>query len=186
MDFLPQQTVRPRTVAPSGIVIFEQFDAKGVLVSMLPNEAQCQAYGYTYNAQTRSCTAFQTNTRLKTVFDNLETQVLGTKNTFATASINTLVVGETNWVRGNARNNLINGSGNNINNGVSNTNVSGTKAEATTNNSIVLGGNIGSDIQGKRQTTFLMYGVKTTDATALISNLNIIIMTTWNKRCKIS
>tara|TARA_R100001244_G_scaffold79752_1_gene62640 strand:- start:1244 stop:1825 length:582 start_codon:yes stop_codon:yes gene_type:complete len=81
-------------------------------------------------------------------------------------------MGESNTVKGFSRNNIIVGSNNEIANGVNNANVFGTFGEATADNSIVLGGNAGSDILGKRQAIQLLYGVQTTDGTTVDSYLN--------------
>ena len=65
-------------------------------------------------------------------------------------------MGENNIVKGISRNNIIIGSNNEIANGVDNANVYGTLAQATADNSIVLGGNAGTDILGERQNITLM------------------------------
>ena len=81
-------------------------------------------------------------------------------------------MGENNIARGSTRNNIITGSNNEIANGVNNVSVSGTLGEATADNSIVLGGNAGSDALGKRQAIQLIYGTQTTDGTTVDSYLN--------------
>jgi hypothetical protein len=55
---------------------------------------------------------------------------------------------------------------------VNNANVFGTFGEATADNSIVLGGNAGTDILGKRQAIQLIYGTQTTDGIDAYSYLN--------------
>ena len=89
-----------------------------------------------------------------------------------TGTNNTIIMGENNTVKGFSRNNIIIGSNNEIANGVNNANVFGTFGEATADNSIVLGGNAGTDILGKRQAIQLLYGTQTTDGTDSFSYLN--------------
>ena len=81
-------------------------------------------------------------------------------------------MGENNIVRGNSRNSIITGSSNEIVNGVNNSVVSGVKGEATTSNSIVLGGNSDGDILGQRQFIRCIYAAQTTSNSTVFSSLN--------------
>ena len=71
-----------------------------------------------------------------------------------------------------SRNNIIVGNKNEIANGVNNANVYGTLGEATADNSIVLGGNVATDLLGERQSIQVLYGTQTTNGTNTVSYLN--------------
>ena len=139
-----------------------------------PNQIQCEAFGYTYNKLNGTCTVARFNTNLNRGFDNANNKTSGAGNTTQTGTNNTYIMGENNTVRGFSRNSIITGSNNVINSGVNNASVSGTFGEVTADNSIVLGGNSGSDYLGKRQSIELMYGVQTTAGATVDSYLNSI------------
>ena len=161
------------------------FDVKPILTSSLgvvtftdgtnpvtPNQLQCEAYGYTYDKATGTCSTFRFNTNLNRSFSNESNKLQGTNNTTETGTNNTYIIGENNTVKGLSRNNIVVGNQNEIANGVNNASVYGTFGEATADNSIVLGGNSGSDTLGKRQAIQLIYGTQTTDGIVIESYLN--------------
>ena len=169
IPFLKGYTVKPSSVSGLGIVTFT--DGTNDLI---PNQLQCEAYGYTYNNATGTCSTFSFNTNLNRAFANENNKTFGSNNSTETGTNNTLVMGESNTVRGFSRNSIITGSNNVIDNGVNNANVSGTLGEATADNSIVLGGNNGSDALGERQNITVMYGTLTEDNSTVDSYLNNI------------
>ena len=161
--------VKPLSISALSEVTFT--DGANVVT---PNQIQCEAFGYTYNKVTGTCTIARFNTNLNRGFDNVNNKTSGAGNTTQTGTNNTYIIGENNTVRGMSRNSIITGSNNAINSGVNNASVSGTFGEVTADNSIVLGGNSGSDYLGKRQSIELMYGVQTTAGTTVDSYLNSI------------
>ena len=165
--FLTGYTVKPSSVSGLGEVTFTDGTNQ-----ITPNQLQCEAYGYTYNRVTGTCSTFRYNTNLNTAFANENNKTFGSNNSTETGTNNTLVMGESNTVRGFSRNSIITGNQNAIDNGVNNANVSGTLGEATADNSIVLGGNNGSDALGERQSIQLLYGIQTTDGVNTVSFLN--------------
>ena len=167
IPFLSGFTVKPASVSALGTVTFTDGTNE-----ITPNQLQCEAYGYTYNKVSGTCSIFRFNTNLNRSFDNVNNNTQGSQNTTETGTNNTLIMGESNTVKGFSRNNIIIGSNNEIANGVNNANVFGTFGEATADNSIVLGGNSGSDTLGKRQAIQLIYGTQTTDGTTVDSYLN--------------
>ena len=167
--FLTGYTVKPSSVSGLGIVTFTDGTNQ-----ITPNQLQCEAYGYTYNKVTGTCSTFLYNTNLNRAFANENNKTFGSNNSTETGTNNTLVMGESNTVRGFSRNSIITGSNNVIDNGVNNANVSGTLGEATADNSIVLGGNNGSDALGERQNITVMYGTLTEDNSTVDSYLNNI------------
>ena len=172
MTTIPYKTgfnVKPLSVSRIGTVTFT--DGRDDIV---PNQKQCEAYGYTYNEATDTCTAFQYSASLQVNTINESNFVQGANNTIATGTNNTYVMGENNTVKGMSRNNIIIGSNNEIANSVSNANVFGTLGEATADNSIVLGCNAPADNLSERQSIHLMYGTQTTAGSTVDSYLNNI------------
>ena len=167
IPFLTGFTVKPLSVSALGVVSFTDGARE-----ITPNQLQCEAYGYTYNKASGTCSIFRFNTNLNRSFNNSNNSTKGAQNVTETGTNNTLIMGESNTVKGFSRNNIIIGSNNEIANGVNNANVFGTFGEATADNSIVLGGNAGTDISGKRQAIQLLYGTQTTGADAVDSYLN--------------
>ena len=167
IPFLSGFTVKPASVSALGEVTFTDG-----INDVTPNQLQCEAYGYTYDKASGTCSAFRYNTNLNRTVANENNKTFGSNNSTQTGTNNTLVMGESNTVRGFSRNGSIIGNNNVIDNGVNNANVSGTLAEATATNSKVLGGNAGTDLLGERQAITLMCGIQTTDATVTNTNLN--------------
>ena len=160
-------TVKPASISALGEVTFT--DGTN---DVTPNQLQCEAYGYTYNQVTGTCSTFRYNTNLNRAVANENNKTFGTGNSTQTGTNNTLVMGENNTVRGFSRNSIITGNQNEIANGVNNANVSGTLGEVTADNSKVLGGNTNGDTLGERQAIQLLYGTQTTDGIVVDSYLN--------------
>jgi len=167
IPYLSGFDVKPLSTSVLGVVTFT--DGTN---DITPNQLQCEAYGYTYDKASGTCLTFRYNTNLNRSFSNESNKVQGANNTTETGTNNTLIIGQNNTVKGLSRNNIIVGNQNEIANGVSNANVYGTLGEATADNSIVLGGNSGSDTLGKRQAIQLIYGTQTTDGVVVDSYLN--------------
>ena len=165
--YLHGYSVKPNIISEVGIVTFTDGTNE-----ITPNQQQCEAYGYTYDEATGTCNAFTFSTNLARNLINENNKLQGSGNSTETGTNNTTIVGENNTVKGLSRNNIIIGSNNEISYGVNNANVYGTLAQATTDNSIVLGGNAGADILGERQNITLMYGKQTTDNSTVDAFLN--------------
>jgi len=169
IPYLSGYDVKPFFISKLGVVLFTD-GTNGIT----PNQKQCEAYGYTYDKATGTCTTFRYNTNLIRGFSNESNKVQGSNNTTETGTNNTLMVGQNNTVKGLSRNNIIVVNKNEIANSVSNANVYGTLGEATANNSIVLGGNASTDNLAERQSIHLMYGTQTTAGSTVDSYLNNI------------
>ena len=161
--------VKPSSISRIGTVTFTNGRE-----DIVPNQKQCEAYGYTYNEATDTCTAFEYSASLQVNTINESNFVQGANNTTAIGTNNTYIMGENNTVQGMSRNNIIVGNQNVIVNGISNANVFGTLGEATADNSIVLGGNASTDNLAERQSIHLMYGTQTTAGSTVDSYLNNI------------
>lgn len=159
--------VKPAATSSLGVVTFTDGTNE-----ITPNQLQCEAYGYTYDKASGTCSTFRFNTNLNRSFSNETNKLQGTNNTTETGTNNTYIIGENNTVKGLSRNNIIVGNKNEIANGVNNANVYGTLGEATADNSIVLGGNVATDLLGERQSIQVLYGIQTTNGTNTVSYLN--------------
>ena len=167
IPYLNGYTIKPNFVSPSGIVTFT--DGTN---DITPNQQQCEAYGYTYNEATGTCVAYNFTLRLNRSIRYEDSKLEGSGNQIESGTKNTIITGENNIVKGISRNNIIIGTSNQIANGVSNANVYGTLAQATVDNSIVLGGNEAADVLGERQNTTFIYGKQTTDNSTVDAFLN--------------
>ena len=170
IPFLSGFIVKPYQVFPDGSV---QFTDGYALVA--PNQIQCEAYGYTYDILTGTCSAFTPRANLLEAFSNGANNIEGAENSTERATINTTIMGENNIVRGNSRNSIVTGSSNEIVNGVNNSVVSGVKGEVTTTGSVVLGANNDTDALGKRQSIRLQYGRQTTNNSTVSSYVNNVV-----------
>ena len=168
MDFLTGYTIKPFNITGLGEVLFTD----GTNTDITPNQLQCEAYGYTYDKVTGTCSMFRVNTNLDVAFSNLNNSISGSGNITETGTNNTYIMGENNIVKGLSRNNIVVGNNNVIDNSVNNANVYGTLGEATATNSIVLGGNASADILGERQNMTFIYGKTTTDNSTVDAFLN--------------
>jgi hypothetical protein len=167
IPYLTGFDVKPLSTSAIGVVTFT--DGTN---DIIPNQLQCEAYGYTYNQADGTCSIFRFNTNLDRSFSNISNKLQGAGNTTETGTNNTYIIGENNTVKGLSRNNIVVGNQNEIANGVNNANVFGTLGEATADNSIVLGGNASADSLGERQSITLLFGTETTDNTVSDSFLN--------------
>jgi len=169
IQYLTGFDVKPFFTSNLGILTFTDGTNE-----IIPNQLQCEAYGYTYNKETGTCTTFRYNTNLDKGFRNESNNFKGAGNTAETGTNNTYIIGENNTVKGLSRNNIIVGNQNQIANSVNNAFVYGTLGEATANNSIVLGGNASTDNLAERQSIHLIYGTQTTAGGTVDSYLNNI------------
>jgi hypothetical protein len=154
--------VKPTRTTQLGDVIFTDGTNE-----VTPNQLQCEAYGYTYDKATGTCSAFRYNTNLNRTFSNSSNLIKGAGNTTQTGTNNTLVMGESNTVAGLSRNSIIIGSNNEIANGVNNATVIGNYGIAERDGEVVIGGGgFSGATKGSAQSSILSLTGVTTDATA--------------------
>ena len=170
IPFISGFIVKPLSVSAIGVVTFTDGTNE-----ITPNQAQCQAYGYTYDQATGTCSTFRYNTNLNIAFSNINNSIQGSQNSTETGTNNTLIMGEGNTVKGFSRNNIISGSDNEISNGINNAKVSGVMGKAIRQGEDVLGGgsyNIGA---GFTQSSKIQLSNKTTDETPTKLNVQDIV-----------
>ena len=104
-------SVKPFSVSALGVLTFTSGnDSEGTPITVIPNQLQCEAYGYTYNIASGTCSTFRYNTNLERSFANANNNTKGAGNTTETGTNNTCIMGENNTVKGFSRNNIIVGS----------------------------------------------------------------------------
>ena len=158
IPYLNGYSIKPNTISVTGVVTFTDGTNE-----VLPNQQQCEAYGYTYDIETGTCSAYQYATNLTRAINNENNNTGGANNSVQTGTNNTFIMGENNTVRGLSRNNIIAGVNNEIQNNINNTAVFGVGGDGVFNNAMIFGGNNQDDRAGTRQTITLMYGGQTTN-----------------------
>ena len=158
IPYLTNFPIKPFTINEIGVVTFT--DGTN---DITPNQEQCEAYGYTYNKATGTCSAFTFNSNINTSLRNENNNVQGMGNTTQIGTNNTYIMGENNNVKGFSRNNIVGGENNQIQNNINNTTVFGLGGDGIFSNAMIFGGNDASDKPGTRQTMKLMYGGQTTN-----------------------
>ena len=164
--YLKGYTVKPFITTSNGTVIFT--DGTNQLI---PNQQQCEAYGYRYDQSTGTCVAFVNSSLLQKTLNNANTKIQGRKNTVETGVMNGMINGNNQKIKRQANNNFINGIGNIVNAEVNNNIILGTNASSNISNSLVIGGNNASDGAIRQNMTF-MYGCDTTDGSTVDSFVN--------------
>ena len=160
MEYLTGYKTKPYEVTAIGQVVFTD----GINNDLQPNQVTCEAYGYTYNRATGTCSAFRFNTNLSANISNINNRINGAGNSTQLGSNTIQINGTDNTARGLNNNCLINGRENQIANGVNNASVlGGTLGKAIRNSEIVIGGGV---LSGISQTSTVQLGAITEDATA--------------------
>ena len=101
--------IKPAKISGTGVVTFT--DGRNEIV---PNQRQCEAYGYTYNPTTGTCEAFKYSSNLSVNLNNENNNVQGSQNVTGVGTNNTYIMGENNEVIDVSRNNILVGSRNQI------------------------------------------------------------------------
>jgi hypothetical protein len=135
LSYITGFNIKPKSISGIGVVTFT--DGTN---DVTPNQEQCEAYGYTYNKTTGTCTTFRFNTNLASNTSNTKNTIRGSQNTTETGVNNTQIMGESNTVRSLSRNNLIVGNNNEIASGINNATVLATNGEARTQAEFAIGG----------------------------------------------
>jgi len=161
MNFKRGFNIKPKEITGIGEVIFT--DGTNDVV---PNQLSCEAYGYTYNADTGTCVAFEYSTQVQNFFNNVTNNRLGSNNTTEKATNNTLINGTNNLTKGNNNNCLVNGRQHELGNGLNNSAIlSGTLGQALNQGEVVISGGGFNEELAMSQMSFIQQSGNTTDAT---------------------
>jgi len=161
IPYLTGFTIKPSTVSEIGTVTFTDGTS-----DLTPNQLECEAYGYTYNSATGTCSAFRYSTSLSRTINNISNTIKGSGNILAEGTNNNLIVGESNTIRSISRNNLIVGTSNEVASGINNTTILGNYGEAQRDGEVVFGGGAFEGAgAGYGQSSTMSLSGTTTDAT---------------------
>ena len=141
MYFKIGYTVRPKNVNISNQVIFEEYDAEDVLQDVLPTESECIAYGFVFRDSDSKCVVVETPLRFNYPKPTDNLSINRASNFIGRNTRDNIIAGSSHIIYSNNYGNIISGENNSITDLVSNTTISGTKGEATADNSNVIGGN---------------------------------------------
>jgi hypothetical protein len=159
MDYLRNYNIKPKEVTSTGEVIFTDGT-----YDFPPNQLACEAYGYTFNQATGTCSAFNYNSKLQNNFSNILNNKSGGNTDNGTK--NTILNGQENITKGNNFNNILNGEKHQIENGINNSVIlSGSYGQAVNQGEVILGGGGFNNSLGLSQQSFIQQSGKTTDAT---------------------
>ena len=162
MEYLKGYTVKPSGVTETGDVLFTDGTNE-----VLPNQLQCEAYGYTYNNASSTCSAYRINTNLPRNVSNINNRINGPGNTTELGTNTVQINGTNNTTKGFNNNCLISGSDNKIANGVNNAVVVGSNGEAIRDGEFVIG-----SADGIGQTSTFSLNGTTTNATSTALFIN--------------
>lgn len=161
MEYRKGYTIKPKEISSTGIVSFT--DGTNDTVA---NQITCEAYGYTYNQESATCSAFKYNTNINKNFKTSTNIIKGSKNNIERATDNALFLGENNTSKGNNRNILITGERNEIQTGINNSSIiGGVFATSSNQGEVVIGGGGFNELLGMSQMSFIQQSHNTTDAT---------------------
>ncbi len=172
IPYLNGYSIKPVNATATGQVFFTDGTNQ-----VIPNQQQCEAYGFTYDAATGTCSAYKYTDHLSRSINNQNNNVQGSNNSIETGTNNSYIMGENNTIKGLSRNNVIGGVNNEVQNNINNTAVFGVGGSAVFNNAMIFGGNNQDDRAGTRQTITLMYGCQTTNNSTVDSFPNNSVST---------
>ena len=159
MDYLKNYNIKPKEVTSTGEVIFTDGTYE-----FPPNQLACEAYGYTFNQATGTCSAFNYNSKLQNNFSNILNNKSGGNTDNGTK--NTILNGQENITKGNNFNNILNGEKHQIENDINNSSIiSGSYGVIENQGSLVLGGGGFNNSLGLSQVSFVQQSNKTTNNT---------------------
>jgi len=159
MNYKKGFNIKPKEVLRTGEILFT--DGTNEVV---PNQSACEAYGYTYNSATGTCTAFKYDSTLDRKFNNIHNNVRGGTTEYGTK--NTILNGQQNVTKGNNFNNIINGEKHQIELGAKNSNLlAGSYGNIQNQGEVVIGGGGFGSTLALAQTSFIQQSGITTDAT---------------------
>ena len=159
MDYKKGYNIKPKKVLSTGEILFT--DGTN---DVIPNQLACEAYGYTYNTATNTCTAFKYDSTLDKKFNNIHNNVRGGTTEYGTK--NTLLNGQQNVTKGNNFNNIINGEKHQIEIDAKNCNLlAGSYGNIQNQGEVVIGGGGFGTTLSLAQTSFVQQSGITSDGT---------------------
>ena len=160
MEYKTGFKIKPYEVTALGQVIFTD----GTTDTLVPNQLQCEAYGYTYDRSSGTCRAFRYTPLLPIAAQNTNNRLNGAGNTTQWGSNTIQINGTGNTTKGLNNNCFINGRDSDIAQNMNNSSIlGGTFGKVQRQSEIVIGGGLAS---GLNQTSVVQLGGTTEDDTA--------------------
>ena len=161
MDYRKGYTIKPAEVINTGEVLFTNGTEQ-----VLANQVVCEAYGYNYNVESGTCSAFRYNSLLNNRITNKNNKINGQNNNTERNSNNLVIIGSSNTTKGNNTNILITGERNEIETSINNSSiVAGSLAKVSNQGSLVIGGGGFGEANGLSQVIFIQQSNKTLNNT---------------------
>ena len=168
MDFKKGYTIKPENILPDGRVLFTD-GTDGVL----PNQINCEAYGYKWNEKEGTCTAFNYTNKIARLNKAATITKTDKTNIEESGTRSSTIIGTENRTKGQNRNILISGENNQVNTGINNAVVFGNYGQVFNQGQFVIGG---GEALGISQTSIVQLSGRTSDGTA--TNLTVQNLTT--------
>ena len=168
---LPNFDIRPKSISQDGVVTFT--DGTNDVV---PNQVQCEAYGYTYDVLTGTCRIFRFKGNIQGNITRETNRIEGNNNILGSQTDSSFISGQDNRINGYSRNNIITGTQNQISSNINNATVLGINGRASRQSEFALGGGLNSINSGAafadRQMSVIQLSGYTTDNTATSLTVN--------------
>jgi len=145
MEYLTGYTIKPYQISEVGEVLFTD----GTNTGLMTNQQTCEAYGYTYDIATGTCSSFTYNLNLGRNMSNINNKNNGSNNINELGSNTVQVNGSNNTTKGFNNNCFINGNANEIANGVDNATVLGSGGKASSDGEFAIGGGLPAGLSVK-------------------------------------
>ena len=161
MYFKIGYTVRPKYINDLSQVVYEKYNSLDQLIKEVsPTSDECTAYGFVYRSRDNRCVIVENNLRFNWPKPTDNLAINRARNTIGRNTRDNIIAGASHILYSNNFSNIISGENNSVKDLVSNTTISGTRAEATTDNSNIIGGNKITDSLAERQAITLNYMVQ--------------------------
>jgi len=168
---LPNFDIRPKSISQDGVVTFT--DGTN---NVVPNQVQCEAYGYTYDVLTGTCRIFRFKGNIQGNITRETNKIEGNNNILGSQTDSSFISGQDNRINGYSRNNIITGTQNHISSNINNATVLGINGRASRQSEFALGGGLNSINSGAafadRQMSVIQLSGYTTDNTATSLTVN--------------
>tara|TARA_R110002051_G_scaffold319868_1_gene404417 strand:- start:668 stop:1543 length:876 start_codon:yes stop_codon:yes gene_type:complete len=173
MEYKTGFKIKPFEVNGIGEVLF----TNGTVDTIIPNQVQCEAYGYNYDGVSGTCRAFRYTPLIPSNVKNSNNRINGPGNSSQLGSNTIQINGTSNSTSGENNNCFINGSESKVSRDINNAAViGGSLGEAVRQGEVVVGGGLSNGFTGVKkfglsQSSVIQLSVSTTDATT--TSLNV-------------
>lgn len=172
MEYKKEFEIKPFEIDAIGEVKFTD----GTVNTIIPNQVQCEGYGYTYDIVSGTCRAFRYTPLIPTNVKNSNNRINGAGNSSQLGSNTIQINGTGNSTLGENNNCFLNGKENQLANNIDNATINGSLGLALRQGEVVLGGGVSNGFTGVKkgglsQSSTIQLSAVTTDASP--TNLNV-------------